>query len=86
MEKGKIISLRASWSSSGVAMIKYGSIGCNYGWVETNTPFSSRFTFYNSDKYFHTLCNILDAMIGCLCLWLSLVVFEKLLEMLILIL
>ena len=57
--------------------------GCAYGWVETSTPFSSLFTFSSSDKYFHTLCNTLDVMIECLCLWLIFVVFEQLLEMII---
>jgi hypothetical protein len=83
MEQGEIISRRASWSSSRVANGKSDRSGYAYGWVETNTPFSSRFTFSSSDKYFHTLCNILDVMIECLCLWLSLAVFEQLLEMLI---
>jgi hypothetical protein len=83
MEQGERISLRESWSSSGVASGKSVRSGCAYGWVETCTPFNSRFTFSSSDKYFHTLCNTLDAMIECLCLWLSLAVFEQLLEMLI---
>jgi hypothetical protein len=81
VEKGKRISLRASWSSSGVASSKFGKSGCAYGWVEIGTPFSSRFTFSNSDKYFHT--HILDMMIECMCLWLILAVFEQLLEILI---
>ena len=55
--------------------------GCAYGWVETNTPFNNRFTFSSSDKYFHTMCNTLGAMIECLCLWLRFTVFEQLLEM-----
>jgi hypothetical protein len=57
--------------------------GCAYGWVETGTPFNSHFTFSRFDKYFHTLCNTLDVMIECMCLWLSIELFEKLLEMLI---
>ena len=85
MEHGEIISLKDSWSRSrsGVANGKSVRSGCAYGWEETSTAFNSHFTFSSFDKYFHTLCNILDAMIECLCLWLSLVVFEQLLEMLI---
>jgi hypothetical protein len=82
MEQGEIISLRASWSSLGVASGKFVRIGYAYGRVETSTPFSSRFTFSISNKYFHTMCNTLDAMIECLCLWLSFAVFKQLLEIL----
>jgi hypothetical protein len=39
--------------------------------------------FSSSNKYFHTLCNTMDAMIESLFLWLSFIVFEQLLEMLI---
>jgi hypothetical protein len=86
VEQGEIISLRASWSSSGVASGKSDRSGCAYGWVEIGTPFNRHFTSSSFDKYFHTLCNILDVMIECLCLWLSLAVFEELLEILILLL
>jgi hypothetical protein len=86
VEKGEIIFLIESWSSLGVANSKSNRSGYAYGWVETGTPFSSRFTFSSSDKYFHTLCNILDAMIEGMCLRLSLAVFEQLLEILILLL
>ena len=36
-----------------------------------------------SYKYVHTLCNEMDVMVECLCLWLSFTVFEKFLEILI---
>jgi hypothetical protein len=53
------------------------------GWKQAPiSAVASRFLF--SDKYFHTLCNTMDVMIECLCLWLSFTVFEQLLEMLIL--
>ena len=81
VEQGERISLRESWSSLGVANGKSIKSSCTYGWVETNTPFSSCFMFYSSDKYFHTMCNALGAMIECLCLWLSFTMFEQLLEM-----
>jgi hypothetical protein len=83
MEQGERISLRASCPSLGVANCKSIRSGCAYGWVEEGTPFNNRFTFSSSDKYFHTLCNTLDVIIECLCLWLSVAVFEQLLEMLI---
>jgi hypothetical protein len=44
VEKEERDSLRAPWSSSGVANDKSVTSGCAYGWVETGTPFSSRFT------------------------------------------
>jgi hypothetical protein len=43
IEQEERVSLRASWSSSGVANGKSVRSGCAYGWVETSTPFSSRF-------------------------------------------
>jgi hypothetical protein len=61
VEQGEIISLRASWSILGVASGKSIKSGCAYGWEETCTPFSSRFTFSISDKYYHTMC----IYIGC---------------------
>jgi hypothetical protein len=76
VEQGEIISLRESWSISKVASGKSVRSGCAYGWVKTCTPFNSCFTFSNSDKYLHILCNTLDAMIEYLCLWLSIAVFE----------
>jgi hypothetical protein len=82
MEKGERISLKASCSSLAVASGKSIMSGCAYGWVETGTPFRSRFMFSKYDKYFHTLCNTVDAMIECMCLWLSFTVFEQLLQIL----
>jgi hypothetical protein len=32
--------------------------------------------FLVSDKYLNTLCNEMDVMVECLCLWLSFTVFE----------
>jgi hypothetical protein len=61
MEQGERISLRASWSSSGVANDKSVRSGCAYGMEETCTPFNSRFTFSISYKYYHTMC----IYIGC---------------------
>jgi hypothetical protein len=61
VEQGEIISLRASWSSSGVVSGKSVKSGCAYGWEETCTPFSSHFTFSLSDNYYHTIC----IYIGC---------------------
>jgi hypothetical protein len=55
--------------------------GCAYGWVETGTPFSNRFTILVSDKYFHTLCTGMEVMVQCLCLWLNFTVFDKSSEM-----
>jgi hypothetical protein len=83
VEQGERISLKALWYSLGVASGESIGSGCAHGWKETNTPFSGRFNFSSSDKYFHTLCNTLDAMIEYLCLCLSLAVFEHLIEMLI---
>jgi hypothetical protein len=69
VEQRERISLKASWSSSGVANGKSDRSGCAYGWEKTGTPFSSRFTFSISDKYYHTLCiYILDAMMN-LCVY-----------------
>jgi hypothetical protein len=44
IEEGEIVSLIKSWSSSGVSSGKSIRSGCAYGWVETCTPFSRRFT------------------------------------------
>jgi hypothetical protein len=52
------------------------------GWKQAPlSAVTSRFPV--SDKYFHTLCNTMDVMIECMCLWLSFTVFEQLLEILI---
>ena len=60
--------------------------GCAYGWVETSTLLSSSFTIWVSNKYFHTLYNGMEMMVECLCLWLTFTVFDKSLEMLIILL
>jgi hypothetical protein len=83
MKQGETISLRESWSSSGVASVKSIRSCYAYGWVEKYTPFSNLSTFSSSDKYFHTMCDTLDVIIECMCLWLSFTVFEQLIEMLI---
>lgn len=67
MEQGERISLRESWSSSGVDSGKSDRSDCAYGWEEKYTPFSSRFMFSISYKYYHTLCVcvcVLDAMMN----------------------
>jgi hypothetical protein len=81
VEKREIISLRESWSSSRVVSGKYVKSGCAYGWEEIGNPFSSRFTFSISNKYYHTLCIYIGCEDECLCLWLSSLVFEQSLEM-----
>jgi len=68
VEHRERISLRASWSSLGVAIDKYVRSDCAYGWEETSTPFNNCFPFSSSDKYFHTMYIILDIKMKCLCL------------------
>jgi hypothetical protein len=60
--------------------------GCAYGWVETCNPSAVASQFLVFDKYFHTLCTRMEAMVECLCLWLNFTVFDKSLEMLIILL
>jgi hypothetical protein len=80
VEQRERISLRASWSSSGVANGKSNMSGCAYGWEETSTPLSSCFTFSSSHKYFHTLCIILNVMMKYMSLLFSILVSKQLLE------
>jgi hypothetical protein len=65
VEQRERISLRASWSSSGVASGKFGRSGCACGWEETGTPSSSYFTFFGYDKYFHTLVSTKKSPLDC---------------------
>jgi hypothetical protein len=52
------------------------------GWKQTPlSAIASHFPFY--DKYLHTLCNEMEVMVECMCLWSSFIVFEQLLEMII---
>jgi hypothetical protein len=80
VEKREKISLRASWSNSGVASGKSSRSGYVYGWEETSTPFSSCFTFSSYYKFFHTLCTILNVMMKYLSLQFNISVSEQLLE------